>query len=208
MNTTAKKIGLLSAGIVLSLNALQVSAAVVGLSPPIQQASNGETLTFDLSITGLGDFAPESLGAFELDVNYDPTRLSFLSYSLGTLLGDTDLDEAIDGSVGDPEAVGAVNLVEISLLDTADLIDLQPSSFLLATLDFFVDYLPAGASTTLAPDNVTILNAQADPSPIDLTGTIDAVVAGSQVPAPGVLSLMALGLAGIAWQRYPGNKIR
>jgi hypothetical protein len=87
-------------------------------------------------------------------LGFDPGALSFLGYDLGSFLGDLGLVEAVDYSWGDVGG-GTVNLAEVSLLDAASCVscippyldDIQPDTFVLATLDFLVDTLPPGTST-------------------------------------------------------------
>lgn len=118
----------------------QAGAVTLSLSPASQTAANSDTVFLDLVVSGLGNFAPASLGDFDVDIGYDTAVLSFQSYSLGVLLGDVGLGEALDASLGD--TFGSVNIAELSLLEpdlatcffcvAPYLDDLQPDSFTLA----------------------------------------------------------------------------
>lgn len=198
--------GLLALGLVNQASAVPT----LSLLPASQTASTGDTVYLDLVIDGLGNFAPDSLGDFDVDISYDMTVLSFQSYSLGTFLGDVGLGEAIDFSLGD--FGGIVNIAEVSLLEpdistcffciSPFLDDIQPGSFLLATLGFHVDALAAGSSTTVGIDTVYALG-DGFGNGLPLGGTSDAVIRApsSSVPEPTTLALLSLGLFGIGVAR-------
>lgn len=189
-------------GLLLFVSTFQVGAVTLSLSPPSQTATPGNTVSLDLTIGGLGNFAPDSLGDFDVDIRFDPNRLSFQSYSLGGLLGDVGLVEALDNSSGDVGG-GIVDLAEVSLLTPVELDSMQPESFVLATLDFLVDVLPTGTSTTVSIDTGWVLgDAFGSPLTVDTTG--DAVIRnpnGGTAPAPATLVLLGLGVAVFGVQR-------
>jgi hypothetical protein len=173
-------------------------AITIGFSPSEQRPEVGVSTSVDLVISGLGDFAPDSLGQFELDISYDPSILQFTTYELGPFLGDLNLGEAIDGSLVEI-APGSINLFELSLLE-ADLStcifcippfldDIQPGSFSLASLNF--ETLAVGRSP-LDISIITLSNGFGDP----LTA---AVQPGSisPVPEPTTILLLASGMAGL-----------
>jgi hypothetical protein len=83
-------------------------AALIALQPSSTYATTGDSISLDLVVSGLGNFGPDSLGAFDISVGYDPGALSFTSYSLGNFLGNIALAEAIDSSSGNLGS--AVNL--------------------------------------------------------------------------------------------------
>ncbi|MBK6738470.1 MAG: hypothetical protein IPG64_11380 [Haliea sp.] len=111
-------------------------AALLALQPFDTLAENGDTVSLDLVVSGLGNFGPDSLGAFDIFVGYDTGALSFAGYTLGNLLGRVDLFEAIDASGG--AGGGAVNIAEVSLLSATSLNTPQPGQFVLASLRFDV----------------------------------------------------------------------
>lgn len=192
-------------------------AVTLSLQPASQTASPTDTVFLDLVIDGLGNFAPDSLGAFDLDISYDPGALSFNGYTLGSLLGDPAFGEAIDYSLGDVGG-GVINLAEVSLLesDSATCIfcfppyldDLQPGSFTLATLEFMVDVLPVGSNTTVSIDTVTALG-DGFALPLTLEGTASATIrnpAGSTIPEPATLALIGFGLAAFGYKHRCSTK--
>lgn len=169
-------------------------AALIGLQPSSLFATTGDSISLNLVVSGLGNFAPDSLGAFDISIGYDPGALSFTSYSLGNYLGNINLLEAIDGSLGN---VGnAVNVAEVSLLSATGLDTLQPGAFTLATLNFNVTNLAAGALTqfSLLPGLVL---GDGFGSALSATSSGPASVTGSAaIPVPGTLFLLMASLFG------------
>ena len=131
------------------------SATSLSLVPTDNVAGPGDSISLELYINDLGNFTAPSLGDFDINIAFDSSALSFTGYTLGSYLGDTSLGEALDRSSGDLGG-GIVNVREVSLLDTDPtsgpgftgpyLDDIQPGSFVLATMDFYVDVLALGDS--------------------------------------------------------------
>lgn len=161
-------------------------AVLIELQPGTLLAETGDSITLDLVVSDLGNLGPDSLGAFDISVGFDATRLSFTAYSLGDLLGDIGLAEAIDASAGD--VGGAVNVTEVSLLSAASLDALQPDSFVVATLQFDVINLAPSVVTSLSVLSGPVL-ADAFGASLAITGLGSASVTG--VPVPGTLFLWA-----------------
>jgi len=157
-----------------------------------QDVPLGSPATVDLVISGLGNYTSPSLGVFDLDILYDPTILSFSSYTLGPYLG-----EAWDLSWGEVMP-GDVNLAELSLLLPDELNSLQPSSFTLASLTF--DTLSLGTSN-LELSIYALGDEWGDPFPLIATESGNVNV--TSVPEPATLTylLIASGLAGIGYAK-------
>jgi hypothetical protein len=170
-------------------------SAHIGLQPDSILASNGDSISFDLVISDLGDLSAYSLGAFDIYIGFDESVLSFVSYSLDDFLGDINLFEAIDASSGD-DGSGEVNVAEVSLLDASVLDTFQPGEFRLATLNFDVINLAAGAVSQLSVLAGAVL-ADANGAPLLGTTQGSASVNGVvPVPVPGTLFLLAAALLG------------
>lgn len=180
--------------VALLFNSSLAHSLAIGFDPVATTAGTGDQVSFDLNISGLGDLSASSLGAFDISIGFDPTRLSFTGYSLGDSLGRLDLFEALDFSGGDTG--GAINLAEVSLLATAVLDALQFSDFILATLIFNVDDLAVGESTELSTLPGAILaDALGERLLVSEFGT--ASVRGAvDVPVPGTPLLFLAAMIG------------
>jgi hypothetical protein len=145
----------------------------------------------------LEDYAPDSVSTFYLDIHFDPTALSFDSYTLGPYLGDILSGEASDVSYG---LLGNyVQIFEDSNLSGVELDALQPGSFTLVSLDFTVDVLAIGDSTTVSIGTIWGLSDGNHDQQLEVDGTNHAVISNptASVAEPGTLLLMNLGLLGL-----------
>lgn len=178
---------------VLFVQAPLAHSALISFDPNPISANTGDSFSLDLIVSGLGDFAPDSLGAFDISVGFDATALSFTGYSLGDLLGDVGAAEALDVSGGG--AGGTVNVAEVSLLSALSLDALQPGAFSVATLYFDVMELAPGAVTELSILGGAVL-ADTSGSSISVTGQDSGSIIGATIPIPGTGSLLLASLFG------------
>jgi hypothetical protein len=154
------------------------SAIVLVLTPSVTDVSVGGAVNVDVTISGLNSGAPPSVGAFDLDVSYDPAVLNPTGVTFGPFLGNPALFEALtDFNFLTP---GIVDFAEVSLLSAAQLDAMHPSSFRLATLSF------------LGIANGTSAFALVNDVRVD-----DAFGVKLAVPEPATALLMALGLLGL-----------
>ncbi|MGY6276712.1 cohesin domain-containing protein [Methylomonas sp. MgM2] len=190
--------------LLLGLSCIQQAQAQVpdsvslSLTPSSTIAGTGDTVTFDLTISGLGNFSSSSLGDYDFDLSFDPARLSFdlLSSSFGTELGFTAFEDM--DAITTP---GILALAQLSLEDAADLIANQPGSFSLASLTFNVLDLMPGQSTAI---NFATIRSIGDEigDQLTLASTNGAVISNpNTVPEPMTLALIGVGLAGIRMTR-------
>jgi hypothetical protein len=169
-------------------------AALLSLQPDATIAANGESVSLELVVSGLGDTGADSLGAFDVSILYDAGVLSFASYTLNGLLGDLGLFEAIDISAGD--SGGFLNIAEVSLLAAAGLDALQSSEFVLASLNFGVLDLASGATTQLSILRGARLT-DANGNGLQVSDGRSAIVEGrATVPLPGTFLLLFTALFG------------
>ncbi|HPE70564.1 MAG TPA: PEP-CTERM sorting domain-containing protein [Candidatus Competibacter sp.] len=180
-------------------------AITLGITPSATMLTVGDSLSAEVVVSGLGDFAPPSLSVFDLNITFTPTTFGFTGVSFGSFLGDLGLGEAF--SIEDTSIPGIVNLVEVSWLEADGttcffcippyLDDIQPASFVLATLMFDV-LSPGPSDLTLSLNNNTPLgDGFGDPLP-EVTiaaGPLITVQSGSQIPEPATISLLAFGMA-------------
>ncbi len=155
----------------------------------------GQSVAVDIVISGLGDGISPSVGAFDLEVSFDPTALSPLNVTFGPFLGDPDTGEAFHTFFFVP---GAVDFAAISFLLPTDLDALQSASFTLATLSF--NTLTLGTSSLIFTQTL-IIDAFGQPLILNSVGegTVTKVV-----PEPSTLILVgtgALGLLGYGWRQ-------
>ena len=146
---------------------------------------------------GLGDFAPDSLSTFDLDVSFDASVLGFNNVSFGDpILGD-QLDLFGFGSITDATPGGGiVNLFELSFDLPGDLDTLQAGSFTLAVLTF--DALATGTSALTVGINA-IGDAIGDPLSATVSDGSIAVSPAIAVPEPASISLFIVALVALGF---------
>ena len=180
---------------VLLLHTTSAQAALIGLLPASTSVAPGDSILFDLSISELGNFRADSVGAFDIYIDFDASVLSFTGYSLGIFLGDVDRFRAIDVSSGD--LGGVVNIAEVSLLSATVLNAAQPGAFILATLKFDVADLKIATTTQLGISSRSLLgDALGAPLALTRLPATNVQVITSTVPASGTLFLLIASLFG------------
>ncbi len=177
--------------------------------------SAGGLATVNLSVSGLDTSG--GLGAFDIDIGFDPSVLSFS----GALFGD-----AVNGDLLDPQGFGSiaavtgplvtspnlVNLFEVSFDDSSALTAAQaaqPSGFTLATLTF--NALSEGVSSLIL--TVNSLSDAFGASIGSSSGGGSIAVSGGTVVAPEIdpasaVSALTLLLGGLVVLRGRRNQVR
>lgn len=197
--------------VVLCVSALltvHAHALTLSFDPSSQMVASGGTTTVDLNISGLGNFAATSLGAFLVEVTFDDSLLTFDSVSYGALLGDPldFFETAVFTTVG----VGSVSLDEISFLFDFELDALQPDSFTLATLSFTGDNEGISA---LGFGTVDLSDAAFPASTLTVDQFIGASItvessggAPQPVPEPSTWLLFGTGMIGLLVYKRQRNR--
>jgi hypothetical protein len=158
----------------------------------------GNSVNVKIGVSGLGGNLAPSLGAYDLDLSFDPSHLAFTGAEFGDALLGNQLDLFNFGgnlSGADLTDPGTVNFYEVSFDSVTDLNDLQVNSFTLATLSF--DVLDFGTS-----DLTLSVNAFGDAEGNDLPVTTLSTSV-TTVPLPSAIFLMASGLMGLGFAGKP-----
>lgn len=197
-----------AAGLLVGAAALgSAQAAVITVSASQASVQTGDSFSLFFDISGL---STTSLGAFDLDVDFDGAVLELTGYSFedsGTGLNQLDLAGADNlGFFGDAVVVGGVVDAYASSGNSQLRLDAeQAENFRFLTLTFTALAQSAGTtlSVNLTDPNLIFFGSGLD-NLVYSFNTSAATVAitnsngGGTVPEPGSLSLGLLALAGVA----------
>jgi hypothetical protein len=175
---------------------------VLGFQPSLVDTvkPGGNPVQVDVVISGLGNGAAPSLGAFDLFIAFNPAAVSFTRTAFGDPIHGDQLSLA-SGSLTQVERLpSAIRLAEVSLDDPGTLDSAQLGAFTLATLDFVTGAFPAISDLVIVNDNVRpALLVDAVGAPIsDFRITSGRI---NTTPVPSTLLLLSLGLAALAAMR-------
>jgi hypothetical protein len=173
---------------VIAFVANGVFAATPELSITSTTVSQGTQAAVTLSIAGLG--GGTALGAYDVNVGFNPSLLSFSSATYGDpRLGDQLNLEGFGTVTATTPGTGTVELFELSLDFPSVLTSSQAQAFTLVSLDF--NTIGIGSSSLLLSSN-----ALADQYGNSLTASLQngSVTVTRSVPEPGTLGLLGMGL--------------
>ncbi|NOT84326.1 MAG: hypothetical protein HOP02_05965 [Methylococcaceae bacterium] len=157
--------------------------------------SPGERVQFDVIISGLGDGAAPSLGAYDLEM-FDPTAAfgnTFDGITYGTGLGATLTDSVSftnETKYGAPTQV--MHISQTSLEPAATLIANQPTSFTLASLFFTLN---SGSTIVVADSILSDENGNAIIHDTSVGFDYGLNIRPATVPLPATWLLFSTGLA-------------
>lgn len=189
-------LSLLVLAVLLCFSTADSHAVTLSFDPVDQDVDLGNQAMVDLVVSGLGDYAPDSLSTFDLDITFNPTVLAFNDASFGDQL---DLFGFGSYSMITP-GIDSVNLYELSFDFPGDLDALQAGSFTLASLSF--DTIAAGSSP-LGIDIYALGDTWGNPlTARTIDGTVN-VTGNDQapIPEPATIVLLGSGLAGMGFFR-------
>lgn len=194
-----------TAALILALGALIAGlgetssrATLLTLSPPSQVAAVGDKVKVSVDISGLGNLAGPSLGAFDITLLFDSAMLNYEEVSFGPDMG------FVFGAVADAspdQAGGTLNLFSVSLDSADELAASQPGEFMLAEVWFSITQ-PGLSSVQfsdviLSDENGNLLAPDALRGASISTETVVPGVPEGGLPLAGVgLVLAALSWAG------------
>ncbi len=184
--------GLVPGVVLCMLAGPAIADLTLSIVPASQTVNVGEFVDVEVSISGLSDFAADSLGGFDIDVLVDGSIVAFDSATFGdSVLGDQlDLFGFGFNPLGASAFAGGVNIFELSLDSPFDLEDFQVGAFTLATLSFeAVDLGTSALTFSLAPSTGLGDAWGGALAPITVeSGEITVI------PAPGAALLGLIGL--------------
>jgi hypothetical protein len=187
---------------ILLLSAGPLSASIVlTVSPLVQSASVGSTTTVQVGISGLGIHAAPSLGAYDLNLGFDPALLSISGLTFGDPMQGDQLDLSGAGAISDfsSPTAGLVEFFEISL-DPIAMLDAQQSDhFILATVVFKA--IGAGNNSLVLSVNSIGDSAGAALSVGLQAGSINVVA----TPEPTTVGLLIASVGIFAWRWRKGS---
>jgi hypothetical protein len=193
---------------ILAPTCIQAGPLLLAFEPSVQTQNAGDAFFVDVVLQGLDPAVDTDLvSAFDLDVLFDPTIVSFAGVTFGASLG-SDFDQ-----FGEASATGGLlDVFQFSFLSDADLKGLQPgTSMTLFTISFVA--LAPGFSP-LAFDTTTQYFAGALDFSNDPQGIATILEVGVQsggvtvtplihgVPIPDTLWLCAAALLALGWQQH------
>ncbi len=163
------------------------AAVSISLTPASQTVNVGDAFTLTLEA---GALASAAVGAFDVDVSYDATRVTLVDVTFSSALGDVGLGEqATDVVTG----TGSVSLGSVSLLDPITLAALQGDPVALVSLTF--EAIASGAAA-FGIDTAQLTDAFA--AALSIGSQTGATV---DVPEPALAWLLALGAGALAVRR-------
>jgi hypothetical protein len=170
------------------LSSLSASAATLALTPAsVGPVGLGTTIALDVVVGGVGGSASLCVGAYDLELTYDPSLVAFVGFAYNPFLG-VDPGKVIESSSG---GGGVIDLDAVSLLPSSDLVKIQPASFAfgritLRAVGSGVGLVSFTRSELVDADGVALL-------PISQLGGSALEI----VPEPRVALLLAAGLAAL-----------
>lgn len=184
---------LVTLGLALSLNA---NAINIELTTDKNALTLGDTLAIDVRISGLNNGSSPSLGAYDLDFNYDANLFAIHSIMWGDATQGNQLDLMNYGSLQDSNSGnGWLNLFELSFDSAEDLNLLQAGEFILFSV--LLNAIADGSSMLSLTANA-LSDAYGNELFIAPINNLSLVVNSVSVPEPSSMLLLLGMIAFIA----------
>ena len=189
---------------ILMLSGAQLRANIaIAVIPQVQTVPAGGMAQVQVGISGLGLNAAPSIGAYDLNLAFNPAVLSFTGLTFGDPVKGDQLDPSGIGTISgfSNAPAGQLEFFEVSLDQAAVLDSLQSNRFILATLQFSAI---AGGTSLLVPSLNSIGDSQG--------ASLDAGLQGGSInvaatPEPGTFWVLALGAGCLAWRVRRGHSV-
>lgn len=170
-------------------------AITISIEPVSTLAAVGSRFEIELLVSGLGDEAAPSLGAFDLDLLFDDDLVGVSAVSFSDQL---DLS-----GLGSEQSItlfsDGITLSERSLDSAEDLDAMQRPAFLLASLIF--EPMREG-STTIQVVVKSLEDSMDEQLLVDVVGgRVDVASSGVGIPEPSTALLLGLGLLGLSTRK-------
>lgn len=153
-------------------------AVSIGLS-----ATSGSDVTVTVTVEGIEALVEPSLGAYDLDLFFDDSVLAFAGIAFVT----DGLPFSLQSVILRP---GIVDFAELTFVSKELLQDLQPDSFVLATLSFDV-LATVETLTTVGISQALLADGNGAPIAVDPISSIELTAA---IPEVSGVHVFALGL--------------
>lgn len=184
----------------LLLSPVLAGAATIKLQPSPSTVEKGAFVDVAIVASSLG------IGAYDLDVMFDDTRLRLDEIAFGQSLGGFEFLQ-----FGAEIALGIVNIAESSFLDSAELLSRQQGAFTLATLRFetvqsgtaLLGFGPLGDSRVVIDTDFMTVSPELLGGRVEITGSATPPPTG-EVPEPATMATVALALLAVVATRRRG----
>jgi hypothetical protein len=189
---------LLGTALIPGLRQAKASAVVLDLFPGSNITVTPAPVTVDIRISGLGNLSSPSLGAFDLNLLFDPGILTFNQVMFGDPIAGDQVDMSGCGALCQFAFLtgpGALEIIEVSLDSPTVLNATQLSSFTLARVLFNSNVSSGSANTTLTLQPNQLANEIGDP----------ISVGAAAIPEPSSILLVLGSLAGLVFYRRSVN---
>lgn len=175
-------------------------ASTILVNPSSQVVASGSTAEVRIGFSNVGDTPPWTLGAYDVQMYYDPALLTLQTITYG----DTDYGNQLDQSgygtltMSDTSTPGFVRLIEISFDAPMTLDAYQRHNFDLASL--FFQTQGSGLSPLILQANMLSDAGGVPMEAVVLDGSLQ--VAQAAVPEPAMWVLLGSGLTAVGlWRR-------